>query len=314
MAFSDKPLVLDLGSQKTRVGVAGHAQVRLEADTEETLRRQMTDEGGIVHTGQLSSFARHLVTTGMMTPFTQASFVATANTACRDSLTDALRTVLGPKSTILNAQACALASASSHSGLVIDIGEAETRVVPIVQGVVLEWHAKFSKQLHARLVKDRFSEAFRRLNSAAAAPTHEQVERYLLKHGCVSARGAEAVTLELPNAAPPVTLPVSQGYEAFFDGSEPSPDGVTLQRLAVDVLRSVEIVQRRHVASCVLVCGAVADAEGFTIRLAQEVVALLETAFPALAPAVRFSQPLFPRSRCAFVGASLLRSTPALLP
>eukprot|EP01063_Lacrimia_lanifica_P020950 TRINITY_DN28208_c0_g1_i1.p3 TRINITY_DN28208_c0_g1~~TRINITY_DN28208_c0_g1_i1.p3 ORF type:complete len:300 (+),score=79.57 TRINITY_DN28208_c0_g1_i1:73-972(+) len=298
MSEKGMAIVVDLGCCTTKLGVAGH-KIRREDATSAAMRRELEAPGMPVHAGTLGMYLRKMVMRHMQVSVDTVQVVVAHNTAGKASLPAALTQLPCLGITVLNAQACALAAAGSHTGLVLDIGEHEVRCVPVVQGCVLVHGARFAP-LGAALVQDRFAKAFKKRNRFA-----ECKAEYLTRHGRVAATadGAEAGEA-LATAQALLDVPVSSGYEVLFDESEPSPDSYTLHGLLLETLAAASVLHRAPLAQCVVLAGGVANAPGLPQRLAHE---LCERGRSDIC----IARPPFAPSHLVCTGASLLHSIPS---
>ena len=299
-----KWVVIDLGSSVTKVGIVGEGCVRFETPTDLKLSKSMTESGGVVREGYIQPFIRKIVTEKIQLGMDSCKLIILTNTCSRQSLCDSITAAL-PTSAIINSHAAALICSGFHTGLVLDISCTETRCIPIVEGTVLENDAKFCS-LSSSLVRERYNNIYRRVNSTTAIPSLD----FLLKRGRVVSKDSKQVTEPSQSVSNPVQLPLSEPYEVLFDGTEDSPDSLTLQSIIVSVISSLEIVQKRSVASNIVITGGLSNVPGLTERLSQEITSL-NTLPQSLM--VSFSQtPFLPSNRCV-IGGLALKAVPAMM-
>eukprot|EP01059_Diplonema_ambulator_P033637 TRINITY_DN7138_c0_g1_i8.p1 TRINITY_DN7138_c0_g1~~TRINITY_DN7138_c0_g1_i8.p1 ORF type:complete len:313 (+),score=75.44 TRINITY_DN7138_c0_g1_i8:34-939(+) len=294
-------IAVDLGGNSCRMCMCGQGVVQTDVLTPEALRASMTEEGGEVRARTVKVFLNKLAINTMFCNVEGTGFIVTHNTLCRESLKEALALAM-PSSVLVNAQACALAACGSVTGIVLDIGYSEVRCVPVVEGTIVDAHCSFSSSLSARLVYRGFRKRFEELNKGV-----ECLPVYLERHGRVSLDGTEIIS-EVGCGAGTLKIPCSAGYDALFDGSEPSADGCTLQAMLLSVLTSSCTVNRRALASCIVISGAVASAPGFASRLEQH---LAHPTFKTLN--ARVVRPSFSPKYLSIIGASAMKSVPQLL-
>eukprot|EP01060_Flectonema_neradi_P033747 TRINITY_DN5744_c1_g2_i1.p1 TRINITY_DN5744_c1_g2~~TRINITY_DN5744_c1_g2_i1.p1 ORF type:complete len:305 (+),score=57.35 TRINITY_DN5744_c1_g2_i1:92-1006(+) len=304
MADKSKWIVIDIGSATTKVGIVGEGSPRFEIETEAKLAHAMLKPGCVVSEGFIQPFIRRLVTEKIHLGIDRCHIMITTNTGSRLSLHDAVRSAL-PTSTIINTHAAALACSGFHTGLVIDIGHQETRSIPIFEGTVLEHSSKFCN-LSSDSVKTQFTSRYQTLNDT----TEEAAYDFLIKGGRVNKKNAEELIEAPQSASKVVKIPLSYPFEVLFDGSEPSADSMTLQRMVVETIEGVDLVQRRPIASNIVIMGGVANTPGMTERIAEE-VSLLGT-LPSSLDVVFSKNPFRPSYR-PVIGGMAMRSVPLMM-
>ena len=342
---ASRVVLFDIGTRRSRVGVAGQCEVLADVATSPRVAAALTEGGGsgAAATSTLGPFVRHLLLQALQCDVGANAYGVCVNTCGSTALTAAYAACLPPAGfTVLNSQACALVCAGYHTGLVLDVGYTDTRAVPIVEGVVLEQCAVFAP-LSAQMVLDHFSSWLARLNrdladAACAEQLLQQHGRVMERAAAVDVRAAAAgaATAGAATPTPPATeqvvlssgtlrVPASASFEALFDGTEPSADSFTLQGVVAACLGKVGVVSRADVAACVVLAGGVCGARGFARRLAQEMLAAYEAGGAeedrpqqrrgggaALLRRVRIATPGYPPKALAIVGASLMKSTKCL--
>eukprot|EP01064_Diplonema_japonicum_P020531 TRINITY_DN3008_c0_g1_i1.p1 TRINITY_DN3008_c0_g1~~TRINITY_DN3008_c0_g1_i1.p1 ORF type:complete len:303 (+),score=48.86 TRINITY_DN3008_c0_g1_i1:330-1238(+) len=295
-------IAVDLGSSACRMCVCGRGTVQVEVDTPPALSRSMTQEGAEVSRNATMVFLKKLVLNNMFCNVENTGFVVCHNTLCRETLREALLHSL-TGCVLVNAQACALAACGAVTGVVLDIGYHETRCVPLVEGTILDSHCHFSSSLSSQLVYSRFKRRFEELN-----PSAECHPVYLERHGTVQCNGGEEVITSITYASGCLQVPASVGYDALFDGSEPSADGCTLQSLLLSTLAASDTVNRRALASTIVLSGAVAATPGFAARFKEH---LDHPTLVTLGSTVLSTS--FPQKHLNIIGASVMKSVPQLL-
>ena len=304
-----KRILIEVGASTSKLGHAGKAAPLVEVATDARLRQSMLAAGTAVEPCLLGPFLKKLLLGSVMTGVDGVLFTVLLNTAAKETLRDAVIAGLSPGTvSVVNSQVCALVAAGYHTGLVLDVGYAETRCVPIVEGVILETAVIFAP-LSAQLIATEY-------RKARAEVTRGDISDDDVAH-ILSTQGNIAASSEAGSTADPHT----SAYEVLFNGKEPSCDSFTLQGTVFDVLAKVEMVNRKGVAQCVVLAGGVCSVPGMRKRLAQELLALSQgnsggekraALRSAIAPSLRLANTKYPEKMLAYVGASLMVSTPNL--
>jgi actin-related protein len=314
---STAAVVIELGSRFTRVGFAGEASCRFVFDS------PPSDDDAVERVLQ------HIVFKLLHVVPSERTFVVVMATltprATRQRVATVLLRQLGAAAlAFVRAEVVALIALRRRSALLVDSGHAETRLVPVVELVVLETQLRTSPAASMRanrIVVDALRLALPPDVVADPALLARVAEHARLSHvhlAALDARTDDSVSLAL-SASLSASLPRALLNSAALDVLGADDDDRPLAALLVDSLLASPIDARALLAHNVCVVGGGACAQGYAAALQRAVDAELRRRdspdAAALASHLRVSSHAkMPASLVCWIGASLVAAAGELAP
>jgi actin-related protein len=298
-------VVIEMGTRFTRVGFAGEPTCRF-----------------VVESSSLSSdierLLQHIVFKLLHVTPAERTFVVVlhccATRATRQTIASVLlRRLAAASLAFVRAELAVALALRRRSALLVDSGHAETRLVPVVERVVLETQLRTSPAASLRanlLLVDALRAALPDADPRLVASAAEHARLSNVHLAAVDARTDESVLVRV-GATLTATLPRALVNSAALDVLGTDDDDRPLAALVVDALLGSPIDARAILAHNVCVVGGGACAQGYAAALQRAVERELlrrESAdATALSTHLRVSSHVkMPASLVCWIGTSLL--------
>jgi len=308
------PLILDIGEAYTKIGFATKPSPRMIVPT--TYSYSMSQ--GVLPRSQkeweevLIKFFRFLYTERIRTnppdrkvvvlenPFWTLTFKQAIATTLFALKVPAVRFVLGISLPIY--------ITGSESGLIVDVGFGETRVLPVMDGFPIMSALKAipvgMDSVHKRFLAECKQEA---------SLSRSQMETAVLRHCFVSAKNDDSkgeLKQESLEGGGKIDVPYRARATAANTLFGDNEDSFSIARSVVDSLRACSIDSRAALVRNVVLCGGTTMLPGFRRRLLDEVDIILgsDPLVRGLKSKLFLFESVFPPNIQQFVGASLVSS------
>jgi len=308
------PLILDIGEAYTKFGFATEPSPRMIVPT--TLKYSMSQ--GVQPPSQtqweeeMMKFLRFLYTSRIRTnppdrkvvvienPFWTIAFKQSVATTLFALKVPAVRFVLGISLPIY--------ITGSNSGLIVDVGFGETRVLPVMDGFPIMSALKAlpvgMNTIHQRFLSECKQEG---------GITRTRAETIVLRHCFVSGIKDDSkgeVKQENVDGGRTLDIPYRARATAANTLFGDNEDSFNIARIVVDSLRACSIDARAALVRNVVVCGGTTMLPGFRRRLLDEVDLILgnDPLGRGLKSKLLLFESVFPPNIQQFVGASLVSS------
>lgn len=308
------PLILDIGEAYTKFGFATEPSPRMIVPT--TFKFSMSQ--GVLPPSQkqweevLLKYFRFLYTERIRTnppdrkvvvlenPFWTISFKQAVATTLFALKVPAVRFVLGT--------ALPIYITGSESGLIVDVGFGETRVLPVMDGFPI-MNALRAIPVGMHTVQKRFLSECKQETELTLAQTETVVLRNCFVTGTKDDSKGEVKQENLEGGGR-IDVPYRARATAANTLFGDNEDSFSIARSVVDSLRACSIDSRAALVRNVVLCGGTAMLPGFRRRLLEEVDILLgnDALVRGLKTKLFLFESVFPSNIQQFVGASLVSS------
>lgn len=310
------PLILDIGEAYTKFGFATESSPRMIVPT--SLQYPIS-EGVQPPTQQqweatLTKFFRFLYTERIRTNPPDRKVVIIENpfwtTAFKQAVATTLFAMKVPAVKFVLGISLPIYITGMDSGLIVDVGFGETRVLPVMDGFPILSALKSAPVGMSGVQKKFVLEC----KQEEAGLTRAQIETTVLRNCFVSEikdEGKGDVKQEVLDGVRGISLAVPYRARAasantLFGDNE---DSFSIARIVVESLRACSIDSRAALVKNVVLCGGTTMLPGFRKRLLDEVDALLTNdSLRGLKGKLFLFNSAFPANIQQFVGASLISS------